>query len=512
MAQKPIAMEQLKQVLQLKKDGVGIREMAKRVGISRNSVRKYLSLLGAKELSSDSELAENAYHNDALELDAQRLKDLAAHFSLAQAELSKTGVTRQLLHQEYLTKHPDGYSYSRYCYHLSEYVKNHDLSMHLEYAASDMIMIDFAGKKLAYTDPDTGEIICCQVFVSILPFSGLIFCTAVRSQRTEDFIHCINEMLRFYGGVPSTILCDNLKTAVTRPSRYEPQFTEVCQQLSEHYRTTFSATRPYSPKDKALVEGAVRICYQHVYAPLRDRVFTSLPGLNRAIEEQLTLLNNKPYKKTPHSRWYYFEQHEKGLLKPLPSEPFTIKKVVVLTVQRNYHVQLTEDHRYYSVPYRYVGSKVKVLYDHRSVEVYLDGERIALHLRGSQHHRSYTTLEEHMPPHHRRMHLIKGWNCEDLLKKAAEIGPSTKQAASLMLENSIYMEQNYKSCFGMLTLEKKYGALRLEAACERALRGPKVNYTLIKNILERSLDQQMITIDTPVLPPHDNIRGKDHYI
>jgi len=397
MAQKPLAMEQLKQIVQLKRDGVSIREIAKRVGVSRNSVRKYLSLLNDTELSRDSELAAATYVNDQLELEQERLKHLHLHFSSHSADLNKTGVTRQLLHQEYIMEQPDGYSYSRYCFHLSEYLKNRDLSMHLHYEAGDMIMIDFAGKKLSYADPFTGEVIFVQVFVSILPFSGLIFLRAVHSQRSEDFVSCINEMLTFYQGVTATILCDNLKTAVIRPSRYEPEFTELCTQLSEHYSTTFSATRPYHPKDKAMVEGAVRICYQHVYAPLRNRTFTSLEGLNRAIQEQLKLLNEKPYKKTPYSRSYYFEQKERCALKALPSTPFTLKKVVVLTVQRNYHVQLTEDHRYYSVPFIHVGKKVKVYYDNRSVEVYLDHQRIASHVRTHHHHKAYIRLQNICP-------------------------------------------------------------------------------------------------------------------
>jgi len=252
MAQKPIAMEQLKQVLQLHADGISIREIARRAGISRNSVRKYLLRINAREHSPDQELADKAYRNDLLELEAERLRQVTVHFGMAGAELSKTGVTRQLLWQEYLAQHPDGYSYSRYCHHLNQYLKNRDLSMHLEYEAGDMIMIDFAGKKMHYLDPSTGEQIPCEVFVAILPFSGLIFCQAVHSQQTADFTDCINAMLRFYGGAPSTILCDNLKTAVTRPDRYEPVFTDICQQLIEHYTTTFSATRPYSPRDKVL--------------------------------------------------------------------------------------------------------------------------------------------------------------------------------------------------------------------------------------------------------------------
>jgi transposase len=511
MSQKPIAMEQLKQILQLKQDGISIREMVRRSGISRNSVRKYLSLLeNDQHPLTSKELADKAYSNDVLEHDAQRLQDLIQHFSQASSELGKTGVTRQLLWNEYLQLYPDGYGYSQYCYHFNHYLKHKDVSMHLQYRAGDMIMVDFAGKKQHYVDMQTGERIACEVFVAILPFSGLIFCEAVASQRSGDFTSAINAMLRFYAGVPATILCDNLKTAVVRPNRYEPVFTDLCYQLGEHYATTFSATRPYSPRDKAMVEGAVNIVYNHIYGPLRNRDFTSLDGLNAAMYEQLMLLNNKPYKNTAYSRWYFYEQQERSLLRPLPSELFSVKKVVILTVQRNYHVQLTEDHRYYSVPYQYAGKKVKVLYDARVVEVYLDNQRIALHIR-KPHHTAYTTLGEHMPPHHKRMQEIKGFNKEDLLAQASRVGKAAVQAATLMLENSIYIEQNYKACFGMLMLQNKYNAQRLEAACSRALQGPRVNYTMIKNILERGLDKQLPLIEDHHTPSHNNIRGKDQY-
>lgn len=511
MSQKPIAMEQLKQILQLKNDGIGIREMARRIGISRNSVRKYLVLLhnDSRELSN-KELADKAYNNDLLEHDADRLTQLTQHFICCASELSGTGVNRQLLWQEYLARHPDGYSYSRYCYHLHQHLKQSDLSMHLEYDPGDVMMVDFAGKKQYHVDMQTGERIECEVFVAILPYSGLIFCQAVHSQQTADFIFCINAMLKYYAGVPATILCDNLKTAVSRPSRYEPVFTDVCQQLSEHYQTTFSATRPYSPRDKAMVEKAVSIVYAHVYAPLRHQTFNSLKALNEAMHQQLYTLNNKAYKKTVYSRWYFYDTREHQALRCLPSEVFSPKKVVHLTVQRNYHVQLSEDHLYYSVPYQYVGKKVKVLYDSRVVEVYYEMERIAVHVR-KPHGKAYTTFAEHMPPHHQRMQQIKGWNREDLLAQASRVGAATVQATTLMLDNSIYIEQNYKACFGMLMLQKKYTAARLEAACCRALQGTRINYTMIKNILERNLDQQIQLPIINTIPDHDNIRGKDHY-
>src|SRR5690606_15288166 len=198
MAQTPIAMEQLKQVLQLQKDGIAIREIARRVGISRNSVRKYLSRLNVGEGYADSDLAATAYDNDLLALEAERLRALAAHFSAANKELTRTGVTRQLLWKEYLGQHPDGYSYSRYCYHLSQYRKNRDLSMHLEYTPADMTMVDYAGDKMHYVDLSIGERIACEVFIAILPFSGLIYCHAGHTQQTADFTHSINSMIKFY--------------------------------------------------------------------------------------------------------------------------------------------------------------------------------------------------------------------------------------------------------------------------------------------------------------------------
>lgn len=515
MAQKPIAMEQIKQILQLWTDGVGIREMARRIGISRNTVRKYLETIqkadpvNLEKEKADQTLAEIAYNNDSLSHDIERLKQLTIHLQYAREELKKTGVTRQILWKEYIQQHPDGYAYSHYCYHFKQLLKNQDLVMHLEYKAADTLMIDFAGKKLSYIETSTGEIIDCQIFISILPFSGLIFCHAVHSQQTTDFTICINEMLLFYCGAPATILCDNLKTAVIRPDRYEPVFTDVCLQLSEHYSTTFSATRSYSPRDKAMVERAVNIVYVNIYAPLRKIQFTSLTALNRAIKERLILLNDKPYKNTPYSRRYFFDQQESHLLKLLPGTPYNPKKVVTLTVQRNYHIQLSEDRRYYSVPYKFVGKKVKVLYDQTFLEIYLDLDRIALHKRTTKG--SYVTLKEHMPPNHSRMQQIKGFNRDDLLAQALRIGEQTHQVASIILQSSIYMEQNYKSCFGMLMLHKKHGYPRLNAACTRALLSPRINYTMIKNILEKGLDKQQEAESAPPIPPHENIRGADYY-
>jgi transposase len=515
MSQKPVTMEQLKQILQLKNDGVAIREIVRRTGISRNAVRKYLLRLqlpddAPSEGLTNKQIADTAYDNQALSLSTARTEALTKHFIYGEKELRRTGVTRQILWGEYKEQNPDGYTYSRYCYHFNNYLKHKDVVMHLEYETGDMIMIDFAGKKLSYAHTGSGEMIECEIFISVLPYSGLIFCKAVHSQKTDDFVSCINAMLKFFGAVPKTILCDNLKTAVTRSSKYEPVFTEVCNQLSEHYQTTFSATRPYSPRDKAMVERAVNITYTHIYAPLRNTTFFSMEELNHAMLQQLSQLNNKPYRNDAYSRMYLFEEYELKALKALPAEAFINKRCITTTIQRNYHIQLTEDHLYFSVPYIYVGKKVKVLYDNNTVEVYYEHARIALHIRSSAN-KAYTTLAEHMPQNHVYMHKLKGWTREGLLEQAASVGEYTCQAVEHMFGNSIYMEQNYKACFGVLMLEKKYSKQRLEAACRRATNGTRINYTMIKNILEKGLDKQPLLFENNPLPDHENIRGPGNY-
>lgn len=518
MGAKPKAMEDIRSVIRLHKDGFSNYAINEHTGISLPTIRKYLNRLkeldftGEQLLALDNQVLSQICFPEKIKVDVGgRLRNLHTHFEYAERELTKTGVTRQLLWIEYKEQHLDGYNYSQYCYYFNEYLKNKEVVMHLEHKAGETIMIDFAGKKLSYTDPLTGELIFCQVFVCVLPFSGLIFVHAVHSQNTQDFAQCIGEMLHYYGGAPLTILTDNLKTAVTRPSRYEPVFTEVCHQLSEHYSTTFSATRPYHPRDKAMVERAVMIAYQHIYAPLRGEVFTSLKQLNRAILGKLEALNNRPYKGSPYSRRDLFNGSEKSLLKPLPPLSFAPKKTVVATVQRNYHLQLTEDHHYYSVPYRFAGKKVKVLYDSKTVEVYLEHERIAVHARtafGSAYH----TIPDHMPSHHQYAITIKGWTKADLLAQASSIGSSTHEAIERILISSFYPEQNFKSAHGVLMLEKTYGKARLEAACKRVCTGTRINYTLIKNILSSGLDKMPLVVE-PVLglPLHDNIRGADQY-
>lgn len=207
MAQKTVDMNQIKQVQQLREDGVPIKEIVRRTGISRKTVRKYLRKIesmspaeAAPSAVSDKELASAVYNNDCTVIRGKRFEALITHFKKATEELHDTGVTKQLLWMEYLQDNADGYQYSQYCYLFRKYLKDTDPAFHWEYIPGEFTQLDYAGNKLSYVKNLTGEVIVCEVFVGVLPFSGLIFCEAVPSQKTADFAHSVNEMVKYTGG------------------------------------------------------------------------------------------------------------------------------------------------------------------------------------------------------------------------------------------------------------------------------------------------------------------------
>lgn len=351
----------------------------------------------------------------------------------------------------------------------------------------------------------------CPVLVTVLPYSHLIYCEALSSQGQADFAKGLANAMTYIEGVPQCVLTDNMKSAVKKANRYEPNFTELSNQFAAHYGTTFMATRVRKPKDKASVEGAVRIAYQRIYAKLRHLTFYSLAEINHAIRPVLEQLNKQLFKGKDYSRWDLFLSHEKSYLNQLPSEPFIVKKQVSAKVQKNYHVILGEDMHQYSVPYTYVGKQVKISYSCDRVEIYHEMQRIATHDRRRSRH-SYTTDEKHLAPNHRAVYESRGWDASYFKRQASAIGPQTLIVINRILQSKSFPEQTYNSCLGILRLANKYSPQRLEKASEILADMPKVNYTLVNNILKHGMDKQ----DQPELkdyktPEHTNLRGSTAY-
>ncbi len=316
--------------------------------------------------------------------------------------------------------------------------------------------------------------------------------------------------LKYYGAVPKNILSDNMKTIVKRSHRYEPTLTDVCQQISLHYQTNIQATRSYRPKDKAKVEGAVKNCYQRIYSKLVGQKHYSLRSLNDAIFELLEALNNRVMKSYDCSRWALFYKIEKAAMLSLPKSQFQIVKQSTMVVQKNYHVYLSEDKHYYSVPYRNVHKKVNLQYSNSKVEIYdMAANRIALHDR-SFYKKGYSTKEEHMPENHKVTKELESWSEEDFLEKATLIGRHVRLCISKIMANRRYPQQGFRACLGVLRLAKNYGNHRVENTCKMLI-DSKVSpsYKSIFNILSKKLDlvSSEPKSDSSKPIPNDNIRA-----
>jgi len=423
-------------------------------------------------------------------------------------ELKKTGVTLMILYTEYQKEYPDGYSYSQFCYHFQVWRNASKLTMHIDHKAGDKMFVDYAGDKLEIVDPKTGEIHSVEVFVAILGASQLTYVEASFSQKSEDWIRSNERAFLYFKGVTNAVVPDNLKSGVTNSNKYEPRINFMFNDFADHYGTVILPARVRRPQDKALVENAVKIVYQRIYAPLRNRTFFSLEELNEAIWVLLEQHNNTQFQRLKISRRGLFEKIEKQALKALPKERYAIKQCRELTVQFNYHVELREDRHYYSVPWQFKGKRVRVIYDDRIVAIYYDNIRIAQHKRDRVPNK-YTTLHTHMPADHRN---YAEWSPERFIRWARSIGGNVAEIIKVVLKSRKHPEQAFKTCMGILNLVKEHGPDRLEKACEKALNFGFYSYRRIKNILDRGLEEDLFSEQKEhSISLHENVRGSKYY-
>ena len=513
-------MLQIRRLLQLLSDGASKREASRLIGISRNTIDSYVSRFDqtGKQYDDllrlpDTGLAEVIYGNKPHREADPRKKYLTEHIDYFLKELSRKGVTRELLWYEYLQGQPDGYRYSQFCGLLSQQGNKQNPVYHNTYIPGELLEIDFAGSKMSYVDLATGEIFECPVLVCAMAYSSFSYIEPLASSRMGQLVPALNRCMEYFGGVPKVVLSDNMKQFVTHPNRYEPTFSLFAEQWSVHYNTHLKATRPAKPRDKPSVEKSVHLSYQQVNARMRNETFYSLEELRERAWELMEEFNDRLMFKKDVSRRDRFCNEEKPLLRVLPAEPFTLKYRANAKIKSNYHVILGEDWHQYSVPHQYIGQDAVIVYDEQDVEVFISNmQRIAVHKR-DYHCNGYTTLAEHMPESHLRYKEQKGWTEEDFILRASRIGEQTRIAINQLLGSRTFIEQTYDGCLGVLRLAEKYGKYRLEAACARANTGTRINYKTIHSILVNNLDKiQMDTNQlTLYIPEHENIRGSESY-
>jgi transposase len=503
-----VSMRKIREILRLSMcHGMGSRDVARSCSVSHTVVNKYTSR--ARDAGVDYSRLEEMDDEDLRRLlsPGRQSKAVAPRplpdWGWVDRELRSKGVTLQLLWEEYRGIHPEGYGYTQFCEYYRRWKRKLDVTMRQGHKAGEKMFVDYAGQTVPIIDGKTGEVKEAEVFVAVLGASNYTYAEATWDQSLRSWISSHINAFEYMGGVAEVIVPDNLKSGVRKACRYEPDLNPTYHEMAAYYGAAVIPTRVGKPRDKAKVESGVLVVERWILAALRNRTFFSLVELNEAIRELLKELNHRPFKKLEGSRASWFESVDRPALKPLPRSRYEYAEWKKARVNIDYHVDV-EGH-YYSVPYQLVHEEVEIRHTASTVEVFRRGRRVASHKRDGRRGR-HTTCREHMPKSHRR-HL--DWTPSRIIRWARKVGPSCEHVVSTVLNKRPHPEQGFRSCLGILRLEKTYSRSRLEAACTRAAAIRGYSYRSVKSILDKGLDGRPLPEEAKEKKAivHENIRG-----
>ena len=517
MSKEMLPMHKIQAVLELHHERqLSIRKIAGMLALKRSTVNDYVSRANRANVPwpLPDEWDENDLTQALFGAAKQQARKKLPDWGYIHTEMRRKGVTLQLLHEEYLQKNPEGYRYSQFCEHYRRFNKSLNLCMRQSHLAGDKMFVDFAGQTVTIVDL-VGTTREAQLFVAVLGASNYTYAEAVASQSVPDWIDLHCNALEYFGGVPAFTICDNLKSAVTTPCRYEPTLNDTYEDWARHYGTCIIPARIKHPQDKAKVEAGVLVAERWILAALRNRTFFSLAELNTAIRDLLEQLNSRAFKKLPGNRGSLFRELEKPALSPLRSRRYEFAEWREAKVNIDYHVSVhlgERQYHYYSVPYTLVGQQLRIRLSLKTLEAYRNGKRVSAHLRDDSPGKS-STLIDHMPKAHKRH---AEWTPGRILNWAEETGDACRRVADLIMAARPHPEQGFRSCLGLISLAKNYGRQRLETACHRALvLGIELTtYKSIKNMLANNQDKLPLPDDEQLLLPLDNspnVRGSVYY-
>ena len=512
MATERLPMRKIREILRLRRQqGLSVREAARALDISVGVVSKTASRADkagvtweVAEALNDVELEERLYGRAAGPADDRPRPDPV----YIHTELRRPGVTLELLHLEYLEQHPTGLRYTAFCDVYRKWLAKASVVMRQQHKAGEKCFVDFSGVRPSYIDSTTGERVFVELFVAVLGASNLTYAEVVSSQTVEDFVAAHVRALEYFGGVPSMLVPDQLKSAVTLSCRYEPGIQRTYAELARHYGTAVVPARPYKARDKAKVEVAVQIAQRWILARLRNETFFSVAALNVRVRQLLEELNARPMKKLGGtSRRELFERLERGSLRALPEQPYECAEWLQKTVNTDYHVEV--DGHWYSVPYHLAHESVWARLTATTVEVLHNNQRVASHVRSRLPYK-HTTDPTHMPQAHR--HHASG--VDGVLAWAERVGPMTVAMVRRLLDSNPVREQGWRSARGLQRIGEKYGPTRTELACERALRFGARSYKPVANILALGRESAPLPeddIEERLAIQHENVRGPNYY-
>lgn len=506
-----VCVKQLREILRLRLLDCSQRQIARSVGLGRTTVQDVLhrveraGITPAEALSmSEEELLKRIGRRGRA---YTKRSDEESYFEYVHRELRKRSMTLALLWEEYREQDPENsYSYSTFCARYGEWKKARRVWMRQSHRAGEKMFIDFCGDKIGIVDSETGEITQASIFVAVLGASNYCFAQATWAQDLEAWLSSQRHAFEFFGGVARAVVPDNPTSIITKSSRYEPLINETYSEFARHYGCAVLPARVKEPKDKAKVELGVQLVQRWIIASLRRQLFFTLYELNLEIRRLLEKLNRKVMRDYGVSRQQLFQQLEQSHLLALPSEPYVFGIWKRVRVGVDYHVEYERNR--YSVPYTLARKEVELKASESTIEIYYQGERVFIHLR-SRGKNALVTIRDHMPSSHKSH---SDWDIPRLLSWAQSIGPETSVQATKILEQRSYPEHAIRPLLGLLSLSKRHGSDRLEAACARANRLGIASMSAVANMLKSGHEVLGVSEEKSLsTPSHDNVRGREYY-
>ncbi|MEO8225403.1 MAG: IS21 family transposase [Gammaproteobacteria bacterium] len=412
----------------------------------------------------------------------------------------ETGLTARRIYQDLWSDH--GYTGSYYS--VRRLVKKLAAAApapfrRMECEAGTEAQVDFGrGAPIVTAD---GKRKSTWVFRIVLSHSRKGYAEAVHRQTTDDFLRCLENAFAHLGGVPRTLVIDNLRAAVARADWFDPELCPKVRSFAEHYGIAILPTKPYTPRHKGKIERGIGYVKSNA---LKGRTFTSLAEENQHLANwEATVADTRIHGTTRRQVKEVFETAEKPALLPLPASRFDLFHEALRSVHRDGHVEIKG--AYYSVPAEFVGQQLWARWDGRIVRLMDQKMRlVATHVQRPPG--AFSTQDAHILPH-KISGIEKGTSW--LLRRVEYIGPHATQWAQAMLQNRGI--EGVRVLLGLLSLTNKHSRPSIEQACQVAQSHGAYHLRSLRQLIDRSNPAPAVQQSFEFIQQHPIIRDLGDY-
>ena len=456
-------MKDIAEIKRLWKLGLKNRQIAKAVGIHRNTINKYVEQFSTEpSISTAAVLAQDHAKSSTIDWEKIRSEVLG-------------GVPLTVIHEELLENNQIDIQYAGFWKQAKKKISLTEATMVRIFKPGERCEIDYADG-IDIIDPATGELKKTEFFVGVLCHSRYTFAEFTFTQSSSDFLESHVNMFEYFGGTTQLVSPDNLKSAVTKAHRYDPVINQAYTRLATHYDIAVVPARVRTPKDKAIVERTIQIFQRYFFMKVRNHTFTSLLELNQCLREHLIIFNQKKHRIFRRTRLEMFED-EKASLRALPIDRYKVATHSTAKLGRDCHLSFEKN--FYSGPHNLRGLHLDVWAGSKTIEIFHEGDRVGLHVRHCGVGK-FLTDKSHYPPAHQA--YIEE-DVQKVVERAVKSGPQTELLIKELIENEMPLK-HLRRAQGIVALGWKYTPELLERACESANRFNNRNVQYLERVIK----------------------------